>query len=196
MASSQDTSVVERYVRSFSFGIKLGVLITGLAVPAALWVLTVFVFVPAMKEWPTFATDPILLLGLFSSEDAAKDARDEPSLPRRPGQRVVYDVEIEDKPTFYALTNNETSSDQLTLTLRLLSLLYPDVLRSPPGLLEGRVPESARTVAGRKVRPLGRLAQATVVVGTSLLCFAVYFPLGGAIIRLLKKGRARRSITT
>lgn len=187
---SSDTSAVERYVRPFSFGIKLGVLITGLAVPAGLWVWAVFVLVPAMKEWPTFATDPILVVGLFSSEDAAKDARDE-----RPG-RVVYDVEIKDKPTFYALTNNETSSDQLTLTLDLLSLLHPDVLRSPPGLLEGRVPESTRTVVGRKVRPIGRLAQATVVIGTSLLCFAVYFPLGGAIIRLLKKGRARRSITT
>lgn len=179
-----------RYLRAFGFGVKLGVLLLALLLPAVVWYLVVFELTPRVGRVAMFRTPAIYIVGLYATAATAKEERD-----RQP-RSMVYEIKTTNDQHLFALTSGSVQEGDPSLkdVLERLWREYPGLVSNPPGLLENRVSDPALLlVRDPGATALGRMAQLAMSVLISVFCFALYFPLGGALVTLLRHGRLKDS---
>ncbi len=203
-------SMTNRHLRLFLFGVKIGVLLLSLLAPPALWYFTVFQLGQRVGQITILGTGSASIIGIFGTERDAKVERD-----RQTG-RSIYKVDLEGGHTSFVLTNQSVENAE-TLLLPILQGLYdqhPDVVNAPPRLLQGQPPLDGSSGQGRKPpdldarlnpiddqgRPMvqeivksrltrfGQITQLGLGIVASVICFALYFPIGSALISLLRRG--------
>jgi hypothetical protein len=178
-------SQLNEYLESFVFGSKVITLLLVLALPVVLWGWLMLGLVPRVIQSSLFESPPVVVLGVYRDEVAAKKDRN------KSRGRVVYEVTYENGDRSYVLTSGgnlpDDQEEELGALLGRLREDYQRVFSESPVWFEGKIPLSRRIVIDRKTSTSGRVAEIFFRVFGTIFCLALYFPLGKAIIKFFKK---------